>query len=209
MNTETITIRLSPQEVARADELRGDGVSHAKGQPPAPSHRALNRKHGREPGTMPYPFSGLTLPWRGRQGRPLGLPRPPPNYPAGWRGRSARRGIVVAMSIGGRSSVLVAMCVVVAGGMAALVSPARAQERFPATVTSVVDRRHGGRPGVGRAGVEGAFDRDRRSREGRVRDRPGHRTHGAVGPRAQRDARERPDAGRHRQLRSFPLLHRP
>jgi Arc/MetJ-type ribon-helix-helix transcriptional regulator len=29
MNTETITIRLSPQEVARADELRGEGVSRS------------------------------------------------------------------------------------------------------------------------------------------------------------------------------------
>ena len=29
MNSETITIRLSPQEVARADELRGDGVSRS------------------------------------------------------------------------------------------------------------------------------------------------------------------------------------
>jgi Arc/MetJ-type ribon-helix-helix transcriptional regulator len=29
MNTETITIRLSPQEVARADELRCEGVSRS------------------------------------------------------------------------------------------------------------------------------------------------------------------------------------
>jgi Arc/MetJ-type ribon-helix-helix transcriptional regulator len=29
MSTETITIRLSPQEVARADELRGEGVSRS------------------------------------------------------------------------------------------------------------------------------------------------------------------------------------
>jgi Arc/MetJ-type ribon-helix-helix transcriptional regulator len=29
MNTETITIRLSPQELARTDELRGDGVSRS------------------------------------------------------------------------------------------------------------------------------------------------------------------------------------
>jgi hypothetical protein len=39
------------------------------------------------------------------------------------------------MSIGARLSVLVAMCVVVAGGMAGVVAPAQAQERFAATVT--------------------------------------------------------------------------
>jgi endonuclease YncB( thermonuclease family) len=43
------------------------------------------------------------------------------------------------MSIGARLSVLVAMCVVVAGGMAGVVAPAQAQERFAATVTSVID----------------------------------------------------------------------
>jgi Arc/MetJ-type ribon-helix-helix transcriptional regulator len=29
MSTEAITIRLSPQEVAKADELRGEGVSRS------------------------------------------------------------------------------------------------------------------------------------------------------------------------------------
>ena len=43
------------------------------------------------------------------------------------------------MFVGARLSVLVGMCVVVAGGLAGLVAPARAQERFPAAVTSVVD----------------------------------------------------------------------
>jgi micrococcal nuclease len=43
------------------------------------------------------------------------------------------------MFAGARSSVLVAICVVVAGGMAGVVAPAAAQDRFPATVTSVVD----------------------------------------------------------------------
>jgi micrococcal nuclease len=46
---------------------------------------------------------------------------------------------VVAVSVCGRFSVLVAMGVVVAGGMAGVVPPAQAQARFPATVTSVVD----------------------------------------------------------------------
>jgi hypothetical protein len=43
------------------------------------------------------------------------------------------------MFVGACSSVLAAVCVVVACGMAGVVAPAQAQERFPATVTSVVD----------------------------------------------------------------------
>ena len=63
MSTETITIRLSPEEVARVDEIRGEGVSRSA------FVRELLRRAAPLDGAPSYPESLLLLARSARAGK--------------------------------------------------------------------------------------------------------------------------------------------